>query len=316
LFGDNSAELNLEDAVLLHFRDLLMSILKAVITAGSPDQKSLPLQNLVDQEGNAKTALQLIADEAVNAGVDEICVVICPGEQSNYEKAAGEHATRLTFVEQDSPRGYGDALFRAAEFVGQQPFLHLVSDHIYLSQQQRGYAGQLIDIATAESCAVSAVQPTRENLLPYFGTVGAKRVANRTGLYEVKTVIEKPTPTQAEQELIVAGLRASHYLCLSGIHVLTSTVMEILAATINEAPSSQTIHLSPALETLARRERYLATEIDGSRFNIGVKYGLLKSQLALALSGKDRDEILTELLGLVADRPSVSVSQVAAGANN
>ena len=290
-----------------------MSIFKAVITAAAPAEKSLPLQNLVDQQGRDKTVLQLIADEAVNAGVEEICVVICPGEQNNYEKAAGEHATRLTFVEQDNPRGYGDALFRARDFVGNEPFLHLVSDHVYLSQIERGYAGQLVDVAAVESCAVSAVQPTRENLLPLFGTVGGMRVANRTDLYEVKHVIEKPTPTQAEQELIVAGLRASHYLCLSGMHVLTPTVMELLEASIEAAASDETILLSPALEKLARRERYLATQVKGTRYNIGVKYGLLKAQLALALSGKDRDQILSELVGLVAEGTNGSVPARVAG---
>jgi len=266
-----------------------MGILRAVITAAAPNQKSLPLQNLVDQQGNAKTALQLIADEAVRAGVEEICVVICPGEQQNYEKAAGEHSSRLTFVEQTNPRGYGDALFRARDFVGSDNFLHLVSDHVYISPAGIGYAQQLVDVANRESCAVSAVQSTRENMLPFFGAVGAKRVANRNDLYEVKSVLEKPTPTQAEQELI-----------FSGVHVLTPTVMELLGEQIANFPSDANIQLSPALETLARRERYLASEIVGARYNIGVKYGLLMSQVALALSGKDRDEILTDLLGLVA----------------
>ena len=288
-------------------------IRKAVITAAAPDQKSLPLQSLVDQQGNDKTALQLIVNEAFSAGVEEVCVVICPGEQSNYEKAAGEHAGRLNFVEQDNPRGYGDALWRAQEFVGGESFLHLVSDHVYLSQTERGYARQLVDVAIAQSCAVSAVQPTRENLLPYFGVVGGKRVANRTDLYEINNVKEKPTPTQAEQELIVAGLRASHYLCLSGMHVLTPTVMELLAESIGDADSNSLISLSPALEALARRERYLATEVKGTRYNIGVKYGLLKAQLALALAGKDRDEILSELLGLVADRTNATAAMLVPG---
>ena len=287
-----------------------MSIFKAVITAAAPDQKSLPLQSLVDQRGIHKTALQLISDEAVNAGVEEICLVICPGSQSNYEKAAGEHASRLTFVEQDNPRGYGDALFRARDFVKNEPFLHLVSDHVYISGIDSGYAKQLVDVATAESCAVSAVEPTRENLLPFFGTIGGMRVPNSPKLYEVKTVKEKPTPTLAEQELIVAGLRASHYLCLSGMHVLTPTVMELLGENIQNLPSDAKIQLSSALESLSARERYLATEIDGTRYNIGVKYGLLKSQLALALSGKDRDQILTELLELVAvgPQPAAAIS--------
>jgi UTP--glucose-1-phosphate uridylyltransferase len=291
-----------------------MSILKAVITAAAPEQKQLPLQSLVDQQGETKTALQLIADEAVTAGIEEIAVVICPGEQENYEKAAGEHASRLTFVPQDQPRGYGDALLRAREFVGDDRFLHLVSDHIYLSQHPRGYAGQLIDIAIAEDCSVSTVQPTRENLLPFFGTVGATRIANRQKLYEIKNVMEKPTPTQAEQSLIVAGLRASHYLCLSGMHILTPTIMKLLETEMKAAKADSHIALSPALEELAKSERYLATEVDGGRYNIGVQYGLLKAQVALALSGKDRDEILTELLGLVAESKPVTRHPLSSGA--
>ena len=290
-----------------------MSILKAVITAGAPAQKSLPLQSLVDPQGNPKTALQLIADEAVHAGIEEICVIICPGEQSNYEKAAGKHASRLTIVEQSQPRGYGDALFRAKDFVGSGKFLHLVSDHVYISPADRGYAQQLVDVAKQEACAVSAVQPTRENMLPYFGAIGAKRVANRDDLYEVNSVLEKPTPTQAEQELIVAGLRASHYLCLSGVHVLTPTVMELLEEQIQNAMPGANIQLTPALELLAKRERYLASEIEGARYNIGVKYGLLLSQLALALSGKDRDEILTEMLGLVASSAQANGQPILSG---
>lgn len=293
-----------------------MSISKAVITAAAPDQKSLPLQSLVDPHGIDKTALQLIAEEAVSAGIEEICVVICPGEQANYEKAAGEHASRLTFVEQDNPRGYGDALYRARDFVDNDPFLHLISDHVYISQTDKGYARQVVDVASMESCCVSSVQSTRENLLPFFGAIGGMRVANRSSLYEIKTVLEKPTPTQAEQELVVAGLRASHYLCLSGMHVLMPSVMEVLAEKIQNAGPHESINLSSSLQSIARRERYLATEIEGTRYNIGVKYGLLKAQLALALSGRDRDEILTELLGLVATHPDSSARPELAGASS
>ena len=60
--------------------------------------------------------------------------------------------------------------------------------------------------------------------------------------------------------------------------------------------------LSPALEKLAQRERYLAMELEGTRYNIGVKYGMLTAQLALALSGSDREEILARLVELLATR--------------
>jgi len=52
-----------------------------------------------------------------------------------------------------------------------------------------------------EDCAVSAVQATRESMLPYYGTVGGRHVSEARGLYEVETVVEKPTPTRAEQLL-------------------------------------------------------------------------------------------------------------------
>ncbi len=275
-----------------------MSIRRAVITAAAPDQKSLPLQCLVDQQGQTKSALELILEECVQAGAEEICVVVCPGSAEDFSASAGQHANRLTFIEQDNPRGYGDALYRARDFVGDEPFLHLVSDHVYISHNGNGCAHQVVELARQEDCIVSAVQETRENMLPYFGTVGGIRAGNRDDVYDVKSVVEKPTPTLAEQELIVAGLRSSHYLCLSGIHVLTTGVMEVLGEQINTTDGP--VQLSHALHASAQREQYLALRVHASRYNIGVKYGFLKGQLALALSGKDRDDILTELLELVA----------------
>ena len=285
-----------------------MSIRKAVITAAAPDQKSLPLQNLVDRNGRDTTALQLIIEEAVNAGVEEICVVICPGAEENFVKAAGELAGRLVFIEQKAPRGYGDAILRARDFVGEESFLHLVSDHVYISKSDTSCARQVVELAQKENCAVSAVQATRENMLPYFGTVGGTPETNSNDLYRISNIIEKPTPTLAEQELVVPGLRASHYLCLSGMHVLTPLVMRLLEEQMAQAPAGSSIQLSPALNELANRQQYLALEIAGLRYNIGVKYGLLKSQLAIALSGRDRDNILTQLLELVA-LPQISTGE-------
>jgi UTP--glucose-1-phosphate uridylyltransferase len=86
------------------------------------------------------------------------------------------------------------------------------------------------------------------------------------------------------------------------MHVLTPLVMEVLgqSAAASPAPDGQPMMLSPALEKLAQRERYLALELQGTRYNTGVKYGMLLAQLALALQGKDRAEILSRVLELVA----------------
>jgi UTP--glucose-1-phosphate uridylyltransferase len=278
-----------------------VEIKKAIITAAGKNQRTLPLQTLVDRDGATKTALRIIIEEILSAGIEEICVVISPGDQAAFSAAAGDHRNRIQFVEQTEPLGYGHAVFCGRSFTGGQPFLLLVGDHLYVSGGQKRSAQQLVEIARAENCVVSAVQATHESKLPYYGTVGGRLVAGRKGLYEIAEVLEKPTPTEAEQRLIVPGLRTGHYLCFFGMHVLTPTVMELLAG---EVAGKQRAQLSAALARLAERERYLACELEGRRYDIGVKYGLLTAQLALALAGQDRDEVLSGLVELLAKRPA------------
>jgi UTP--glucose-1-phosphate uridylyltransferase len=278
-----------------------MKIRKAIITAAGRGQRQLPLQVVVDRSGVQKPALQILLEETLSAGVEEVALVVCPGDQDAYRQAAGGLAGRVQFVEQGEPRGYGHAICCAREFSGNDPFLHLISDHLYVSADGKSCARQLVEVAEAEQCAVSAVQATRETMLPHYGTIGGRRVPRRDRLYDVESVVEKPTPTEAEQHLNIPGLRAGRYLCFFGMHVLTPLVMDILDQMVREQPDQPT-QLSPALANLAGRERYLALEIAGHRYNIGVKYGLLAAQLALALDGVDREEVLAQLVELLALR--------------
>ncbi|MGB5052044.1 MAG: sugar phosphate nucleotidyltransferase [Caldilineaceae bacterium] len=278
-----------------------MQITKALITAAGRRQRTLPLQTLIDRDGVEKSVLRILVEEVIAAGIDDIGVVIRPGDESAYADVVGEHAGRLHFLPQTEPLGYGHAVYSARDFVGSEPFLHLVGDHLYVSRDGQGCAQRLVEVATRQGCAVSAVQATREHLLPYYGAVGGRRLAGRDDLYRIETVIEKPTPTQAEQHLIAPGLRAGHYLCFFGMHVLTPAVMEILGRLL-AADNSAGLPLSAALDELARQEQYLALQQNAQRFDVGVKYGLLTAQMALALSGKDRDEVLARLLELLALR--------------
>jgi UTP--glucose-1-phosphate uridylyltransferase len=272
---------------------------RAVITAAGRDGQQLPLQRLIDRDGIPKTALQIVVEEAVAAGTDEIAIVVRPGDEAAFRAAAGGSASRLELLPQVEPLGYGNAIQVTRAFVGDEPFLHFVGDHLYVSDAAARCAQQLVAVAEAEDCSVSAVQATRESMLPFYGTVGGRRVPEARGLYEVETVVEKPTPTRAEQDLIVPGLRAGHYLCFFGMHVLTPAIFDLLAA-LGAAGQRQ---LSPALAQLAARERYLAYEVHGRRFNLGETYGLLVAQLALGLAGHDRTEILAQIVELLARQP-------------
>jgi UTP--glucose-1-phosphate uridylyltransferase len=278
-----------------------VEIRKAVITAAGKGQRTLPLQTLVDRDGVTKTALRILIEEILAAGIEEICVVVSPGDQASYAAAAGGHGGRLQFAEQKASLGYGHAVFCAKEFAGSSAFLLLVGDHLYVSGGQKRAAQQLVERARVENCAVSAVQATHESKLPYYGAVGGRLEAGQKGLYEIAEVLEKPTPTEAEQRLTVPGLRAGHYLCFFGMHALTPAVMQLLSEEVKHA-GERSIHLTPALAKLARRERYLACELQGRRYDIGVKYGLLMAQMALALDGEERDEVLSGLVELLARR--------------
>jgi UTP--glucose-1-phosphate uridylyltransferase len=280
-----------------------MDIKKALITAAGKSQRTLPLQSLVDRDGVTKTALAIIIEEILRAGIETIGVVITPGDQDAYRTAAGAHAPRLTFIEQRAALGYAHAIHCAAAFCGGDAFLLLVGDHLYLSSVKKGCAEQLVDVARAEKCAVSAVQPTHESKLPYYGAVGGQLVSASSRLYQVDTVLEKPTPTEAEQKIDVPGLRAGYYLGFFGMHVLTGTVQRVLAELFANAKGDESsVHFRAALARLSAQERYLACELEGRRYDFGVRYGLLNAQLALAFSGTDREEVLSGLVELLAAR--------------
>jgi UTP--glucose-1-phosphate uridylyltransferase len=273
-----------------------VKVTKAVITAAGKNQRMLPLQTLVDRDGVSKSALRILAEEIAAAGIGEIAVIVCPGDEAAYAAAAGPLARQMRFIPQTETLGYGHAVHCAAEFTGDDPFLLTVGDHLYISRSGKSCTAQLLETAEAGKCSVSAVQATHESKLPFYGCIGGRRVQGSERLYEVETVIEKPTPTEAEQKLVVPGLRNGNYLCFFGMHALTPSVMEILGRQMTEGRAD----LSAALSETARRERYLAHELQGRRHDIDLHYGLLATQLALGLAGKDRDEVLSLLVELLA----------------
>ena len=279
-----------------------MKTKKAVITAAGKKQRNLPLQTLVDRDGVEKSVLEILIEETFVAGVEEIGIVINPEDEHRYKEVVKDNRSRISFIYQSEPLGYGHAIYCAKDFSENSSILHLVGDHLNVSLQPEGCSEKLVKIAEKEACTISAVQSTSETQLPFYGTIGGKRVQGKKGLYKVDKVIEKPTPTEAEQSLIIPGLRSSHYLCFFGIHVLTPTVFDILGFELKKVNEPRNITLSCALNELPKKEQYLAFEHPGMRYDIGSKYGLFTAQIALALNGKDRDMVLTKMLELVGQK--------------
>ncbi|MFA5265332.1 MAG: sugar phosphate nucleotidyltransferase [Opitutaceae bacterium] len=272
---------------------MALKIRKALITAAGPQQRRLPLQSLTDRDGATKPALAIMLSEMLDAGIEKVGLVLAPGDRAAYESVLQPYASKLAYLEQASPLGYGHAVLCGREFVGGESFLLQVCDHLYVSRAEASCTRQLLELGQVEACAISAVQATHESLLQFYGTVSGSLIPGRKGLYQIESVIEKPTPTVAEQQCIVPGLRRGHYLCFFGMHLLTPEIFDLLQA--EAGAGAGRFNLTPSLARLAQREKYLAMEIAGRRSDLESPFGLLRAQIALGLNGSSRDEVLAVL---------------------
>jgi UTP--glucose-1-phosphate uridylyltransferase len=136
--------------------------------------------------------------------------------------------------------------------------------------------------------------------LASFGAVGGSLFDARHRLYEVQRVLEKPSPTEAEQSLLIPGLRHGYYMCFLGMHVLTPLVLELLAQKQASLPPGHTLDLSSSLHEAAGRTRYLAAALSGRRYDLDHRHGVLMAQLAVALDGDYRDDLLAGLVEMLA----------------
>jgi len=312
---------------------------KAVITAAGRGMRQYPASSalqkemfpLVDTDGLTKPVLQIIGEEAFNAGVEELCIVTQPGDEEHYReyfRRMGEQTLRafrgkdwailqseklqefgekLTFVAQHSPEGYGHAVYQARDFVGDAPFLLMLGDHIYISAEAENCAAQLINTYTqAGMAAMSAVQATPETHLHLFGTLKGAPLPGERPVYRVEAIVEKPTLEYAARHLRTPGLMPRVYLCHFGLHVFPPAIFEALEHHIRKDIRERgEIQLTSSQEYM--RESLIAGDygactVNGERFDTGIPYGLMESQLALALAGKHRAEIVEAIARLLAEQ--------------
>jgi UTP--glucose-1-phosphate uridylyltransferase len=217
-------------------------------------------------------------------------------EAEKLEELAG----RITYVVQERQDGYGHAVYCAREFVGEDPFLLLLGDHVFISGQKRPCSRQVIDVYAAHEKPVSGVQRTSEDLLHLFGTLTGRRISADPNVYEVSEIAEKPSLEFAEEHLRTQGLRRGEYLCFFGVHVFPPALFEKLEYHISRNIRERgEIQLTSSLEMLRSEGSYLAVEIDGARYDMGVPFGYIQTQLALALNSPARRQVMASLPNLL-----------------
>lgn len=305
----------------------MQNVRKAVITAAGLGTRHLPataavqkeLFPLVDRDGVTKPTIQIVVEEAMASGVEEFCIVASAdsveplrrhfellarrsqapsgGVKGGEQAWRAECAERIQYAIQPSPAGYGHAVYCARHFVGNDPFLLMLGDHVYVATGERRCARQVMDAFAVQSCAVSGVQRTPAEQLRLFGTVSGRPVSGGQNLYELTEIKEKPTPEYAAAHLVTEGLAVGEYLCFAGLHVFWPSIFDALAFLIRHNIQERgEIQMTAAQELLRTRERYIAVEVEGLRLDMGVPMGYLHTQITLALHSPARDQVLQSVL--------------------
>lgn len=281
-----------------------MRFKKAIIPMGSPVHGDLPLQHVTIADGTTRRVAALQIQELLEAGISQVALITRPGSGRSFDGLRAQFGDALVSIEQTDARGFGDAVLCAREWIAGEPFIVQVCDHVFITHAAASCTRQLVEVAMREECAVSGVQANSESQLPYFGAIGGTRVRASNRLYAIETVIEKPTPTVAEERCMIPGLRQGIYLQLFGTHALSPGVFQILQEQKSQLAPGAKLGLTEALAVLAAREKYLALEVDGQRVDLESPFGLLRAQLALALYGSRREEVLRLILEEVARTPA------------
>jgi UTP--glucose-1-phosphate uridylyltransferase len=313
----------------------MAKVRKAVITAAGRGTRQYPASAavqkemfpLVDRDGLTKPVVQIIGEEAIDSGIEELCIITAPGEERLYRdyfkrldnemvksfrgkdwaileseklQAFGE---RLHFAEQTTQDGFGHAVYQAREFVGDEPFLLLLGDHVYISDIKDRCARQLIRVYEHYLLdAVTGVQPTVERLLHLFGTIRGNPIDPAKGIYKADLIIEKPSIETAREKLVTPGLPAGNYLAHFGMHVFSPRIFDSLEHLIkNDLREKGEIQLTAAQEHLrTQTEKYWCVITQGQRYDTGIPYGLMETQLALALNGVHRTDICEAIARILA----------------
>jgi UTP--glucose-1-phosphate uridylyltransferase len=208
-----------------------MKVRKAVIPAAGFGTRLFPatkatkkeLFPIIDRDGIAKPAILYIVEEALEAGLEEVIIIVQQGDLEefrtffkeqisieNYNKLPRyfqeyaqrilEIGRRVTFVIQPAQEGFGHAVYCARAAVGDEPFLLMLGDHLYRSTGEKSCARQLIEAYQQYSTNILGLRRTAEDQIANFGTITGVWIEEERVL-NVTEFAEKPNTDYARSHL-------------------------------------------------------------------------------------------------------------------
>ncbi len=274
----------------------MRKVRKAVIPAAGLGTRFLPATKALAKEMLPivdKPTIQFIVEEALKSGIEDILVVTGKSKRSiedhfdsNFELEYNlEHkgktdllklvndttAINLHFIRQSHPRGLGDAVLQAKAFVGNEPFVVMLGDDLMDINNNKAVplTKQLINDYETTHASTIAVMPVPHEEVSSYGVI-APQGEGIDGLYSVETFVEKPAPEDAPSDLAIIGR-----------YLLTPEIFNILET--QEPGSGNEIQLTDAIDTLNKTQRVFARQFNGDRYDVGDKFGFMKTSIDYAL---------------------------------
>jgi UTP--glucose-1-phosphate uridylyltransferase len=248
---------------------------------------------VLDSSGIMKPLLLKNIEEAIEAGIEEIALIIREEERDHFEhffkepsppevvhklsrqsqqyaRYLEEIGRKITFISQENPRGLGDAVLQAREWVGDAPFLLLLGDHYFSSSADLPCAGQLVQGFDKINTNIVGVTKTSADDVHRFGTLTG-RWEKPNKILEVTEIKEKPTAEYASEHLFMEGFDENTFLTVFGQYILTPAVFSELENMIEEDMFEKgELELTTALERLRNSEGLYGQVIEGEKIDIGV----------------------------------------------
>lgn len=285
-----------------------------------PATKAVPkaLFPIIDQDGIAKPVIQLIIEEALTAGVEEVCLVAQPHQVdpiADYFSAdvpdailkkpdlaaqvdrLTEIGERLHFAIQAEPQGFGHAIYCAKEFADDEPVMILLGDHLYIPDSDISCAKQLVDVYTQVGKSVTSLDVCDESELSLNGIVQGNPETDNPAIFKLERIAEKPTVGYAREHMRVEGIwdsQATHkYLCHFGIDLLTPLLFDILDYNYrNQILTHGEIQLRDAMAEMVKQEGMYGYRVAGNRYDTGNPQELLNTSYAFGIQGPYRETLI------------------------
>jgi UTP-glucose-1-phosphate uridylyltransferase/mevalonate kinase len=248
---------------------------------------------IIDRDGIAKPAILLIVEEALDAGIQEVIIIVqendlqdfrsffntqisienynkLPRHFQEYARRILDIGRRVSFVVQSTQEGFGHAIYCAREAIGDEPFLLMLGDHIYRANGDQSCASQLMEAYQQHGINVIGLRRTLESQIANFGTVAGVWLEEES-LLSVTEFAEKPTVDYARSNLRVPGLPEDEYLTVFGQYIIRPQLFEYLEEHIaNNVRERGEFQLTSALDRLRQEDGFLGLIMDGKRFDIGL----------------------------------------------